>query len=95
MIETQVQSENMTKEYIQIDLSQDEKEAILEYASFFISEEATKKDLENRRKKWISFTKSELTEVIGELSYYFNRSKSDYQFYFLDQLIIHLEFHEK
>lgn len=85
----------MTKEYIKVDLSQYEKETILEYAGFFIFEEATKNDLKNKRKKWINFTKSQLTEVIGELSYYFNRSKSDSQFYFLDQLISHLEFYEK
>ncbi|MEJ2045015.1 MAG: hypothetical protein P8X89_17245 [Reinekea sp.] len=84
----------MTKEYIKVDLSHDEKEAILEYAGFFIFEEETKNDLKNKRKKWISFTKSQLTNVIGELSYYFNRSKSDSEFYFFDQLISHLEFYE-
>jgi len=85
----------MTKEYIKVDLSRDEKEAILEYAGFFIFEEATKNDLKNKRKKWINFTKNQLTDVIGELSYYFNRSESNSQLYFLDQLISHLELYEK
>lgn len=85
----------MPKEYIKVDLTQDEKEAILEYAGFFIFDEETKNDLKNKRKKWINFSKSQLTNVIGELSYYFNRSKSDFQFYFLDQLISHLEYYEK
>jgi hypothetical protein len=85
----------MDKIYIKVDLSQEEKEAVLQLSGFVLSDEATKKDLESKRKKWIQFTSSELTQVIGELSYHFNRSKSDYQFYFLDQLIGHLEFYEK
>lgn len=85
----------MAKQYVNVDLSQDEKEAIIKHANFMVSDEITKGDLQNKRKKWIRFTPSELTEVIGELSYYFNRSKDNYQFYFLDQLISHLEFYEK
>jgi len=85
----------MAKNYIKVDLTQEEKEAILQLAGFVISDEIIKTDLENKRKKWIQFTSFELSQVIGELSYHFNRSKSDYQFYFLDQLIGHLEFYEK
>ncbi|MGB5446169.1 MAG: hypothetical protein WBM99_11750 [Psychromonas sp.] len=85
----------MTNEYLQVDLSQDEKEAILKHAVFVMTNKTTKIDLENKRKKWIRFTPYDLTQVIGELSYHFNRSKSDYQFYFLDQLISHLEQFER
>ena len=85
----------MTNEYLQVDLSQDEKEAILKHAFFVMTDKTTKLDLENKRKKWIRFTSFDLTQVIGELSYHFNRSKSDYQFYFLDQLISHLEQFER
>ena len=85
----------MEKPTIQVDLNNEEKSAVLEYADFFITDEKTKSDLSNKRKKWIHFTLDELTEVIGELSYYFNRCKSDYQFHFLDQLISHLEYYER
>ena len=85
----------MTRGFIKVDLSKDEKEAILEYASFFVMNETTKSDFANKRKKWIRFSPYELTNIIGELSYYFNRSKNDQQFHFLDQLICHLEYYEK
>lgn len=85
----------MTKQYIQVDLSKDEKEAVSKYAGFVMSDENTKIDLDNKRKKWIRFVPYELTLVIGELSYHFNRSNNDYQFYLLDQLIGHLENCEK
>lgn len=81
----------MSEEYIEVDLNRDEKEAILKHADFFIIDENTKKDLLNKRKKWIRFTSYEITEVVGELSYYFNRAKNDQEFYFLDELIGHLE----
>jgi len=85
----------MTNEYIEVDLDKEEKIAILKYASFFVSDPTTHNDLLNKRKKWIRFNRYALSDVIGELSYHFNRYKSDYQFYFLDQLISHLENYEK
>ena len=42
----------MTNEYIEIDLSNGEKEAILEHASFFVTDDITKADLSDKRKKW-------------------------------------------
>jgi hypothetical protein len=84
----------MTSDYIQVDLSQDEKDAVLKYAKFVLADDVTKADLENKRKKWIRFISFEMTQVIGELTYRFNRTKSDYEHYFLDQLICHLEFYE-
>jgi hypothetical protein len=85
----------MTNEYIEVDLGKEEKLAVLKYASFFVSDPITHSDLLNKRKKWIRFNRHALLDVIGELSYHFNRYKSDYQFYFLDQLISHLENYEK
>ncbi|MFC1765490.1 hypothetical protein ACFL6U_25890 [Planctomycetota bacterium] len=84
----------MAQEYIEIDLSQQEKAAILEYAGFFVMDETTKADLTNTRKKWIRFGKSTVSDVIGELSYCFNRCKDDDLFHFLDELIGHLENYE-
>jgi hypothetical protein len=81
----------MTTEFIEVDLNNEEKQAILEHADFFVTEEVTKKDLQNKRKKWIRFTADEINDVVGELSYYFNRTKNDQEFYFLDELIGHLE----
>ena len=85
----------MTKQSIQIDLTNEEKTAVLKYADLFIFDEQTKSDLNNKRKKWIHFTHTQLELVIGELSYHFNRCKNDYQFHFLDNLIGHLEYHER
>ncbi len=85
----------MTNEYIEVDLDKEEKLAVLKYASFFVSNAATHKDLLNKRKKWIRFKPHSLTDVISELSYHFNRCKSDDQFCFLDQSISHLENYEK
>ncbi len=81
----------MTDEYIEVDLTKEEKETILKHADFFITDKSTKKDLLNKRKKWIRFTSYDLNEIIGELSYYFNRTKNDYDYYVLDELIGHLE----
>jgi len=83
----------MTTEFIEIDLTNAEKQAILEHADFFVIEELTRKDLLNKRKKWIRFTSYEINEIVGELSYYFNRTNNDQEFYFLDELIGHLENH--
>lgn len=84
----------MPAKFIEIDLENDEKAAIMKYADFFITEPITKKDLANKRKKWIRFKSDDVSEIIGELSYHFNRSKSDKLFYFLDELICHLESYE-
>jgi hypothetical protein len=84
----------MASEYIEVDLDKEEKQAILKYASFFIADATTNSDLLNKRKKWIRFNHHALSDIIGELSYHFNRCKNDYQFIFLDQLISHLENYE-
>ena len=85
----------MANEYIEVDLDKVEKQAILKYASFFVTDAITNADLLNKRKKWIRFNRHALPEVIGELSYHFNRCKSNELFYFLDELIDHLESYEK
>jgi len=85
----------MANDYIEVDLNKEEKQAILKYASFFVTNEITKGDLLNKRKKWIRFNRYALSDVIGELSYHFNRCKSNDLFYFLDELIDHLETYEK
>ncbi|MFT5880721.1 MAG: hypothetical protein ACI86X_001851 [Moritella sp.] len=85
----------MASEYIRVDLTQDEKDAVLKHAKFVLTDDVTKTDLENKRKKWIRFISFEMTQVIGELTYHFNRTTSDYEHYFVDQLICHLEFYEK
>ena len=85
----------MANEYVEIDLTPEEKLAVLEYAGFWVLDETTKADLFNRRKKWIRFSKFDLEYVIGELCYYFNRCKDNTLFYFLDELISHLEYYER
>jgi len=85
----------MSNEYIEIDLDKYQKQAVLKYASFFVADEVTNSDLANKRKKWIRFNRHTLSEVIGELSYHFNRCKSNELFYFLDELIDHLEYYNE
>ena len=85
----------MTKDYIEVDLTPEEKAAILEYAGFFVMDETTKADLSNKRKKWIRFSKFAISDIIGELSYCFNRCKDNDLFHFLDELIGHLECYER
>ena len=85
----------MSNKFILVDLDKEQKSIILDKASFYIFEDETKVDLSNRRKKWIKFTPSTITDIIGELSYYYNRSKSDYESMLLDELICHLESYEK
>lgn len=84
----------MSSEFIEIDLNKEEKEAIIDLAGFFVRDSTTNGDLLNKRKKWIRFNKHALPDVIGELSYHFNRCKNDDKFYFLDELISHLETYE-
>jgi hypothetical protein len=85
----------MTREYVVVDLDNEEKQAILKYASSFVMDQITKGDLLNKRKKWIRFNRHALPDVIGELSYHFNRCKDNELFHFLDQLIDHMEGYEK
>lgn len=85
----------MEKKFIEIDLNQEQKEAILAYASFFLMDEITKNDLLNKRKKWIRFNPNYISNIIGELVYQFNQCKNDYLFFQLDELISHLEMFEK
>lgn len=84
----------MPDKFIEVELDNDQKAAILKYAGFFVTNTITKEDLENKRKRLIRFKPSMLEDVIGELSYHFNRAKSDSLFYFLDELILHLESYE-
>lgn len=84
----------MSEDFILVDLDKEQKLIILDKASFFIFDEETKIDLNNKRKKWIQFKKSTITDIIGELSYYYNRSKNEYESMVLDELICHLENHE-
>ena len=81
----------MAKDYIELDFTNEEKKAFLKYVSFFVMYTKTTEDLTNERKTWIRFTRYKLSDVIGELSFHFNRTKSDYQFNLLDELIAHLE----
>ena len=85
----------MAQDFIAVDLTQEEKSAVLKYAGFYITDQGTKADLANARKKWIRFRKYELSNAIGELSYTFNRCGNDFLFHFLDELIGHLEYYER
>ena len=85
----------MSNEFILVDLDEEQKSIVLDKASFYIFDDETKMDLNNKRKKWIRFKGITLTDIIGELSYYYNRSKSDYESMLLDELICHLEYYEK
>ena len=85
----------MSDRFILIDLDREQKSIVLDKASFYIFDEETKKDLNNARKKWIRFKRSTISDIIGELSYYYNRSKNEYEGMLLDELISHLEYYEK
>jgi hypothetical protein len=85
----------LSNEYILVDLDKEQKSIVLDKASFYIFDDETKTDLHNKRKKWIRFKRTTLTDVIGELSYYYNRSESEYESTLLDELISHLEYYEK
>jgi hypothetical protein len=84
-------SKNTTAEFIEVDLHADEKQLVLELARFWITDEVTQADLKNGRKKWIRFRPHAVPEVIGELSYHFNRCKSAAKSELLDGLIGHFE----
>ena len=80
--------------YTEIDLDNYQKAAILKYANFFVTDANCKKDLNNKRKKWVRFQPADISQIIGELSYHFNRTNDDDIFYLLDELICHLEAYE-
>jgi len=82
---------NSTAEFIEVELRADEKKLILELADFWVRDETTQADLQNGRKKWIRFRPDVVSEVIGELSYHYNRCKSAAKSERLDALISHLE----
>jgi hypothetical protein len=84
-------SKNTTAEFIEVDLHAEEKTLILELAGFLVVDEVTQSDLKNGRKKWIRFRSHVVSEVIGELSYHCNRSKSAAKSDLLDALCCHFE----
>ena len=45
----------MSNEFILVDLDEEQKSIVLDKASFYIFEDETKMDLNNKRKKWIRF----------------------------------------
>ncbi|MFC1584556.1 hypothetical protein ACFL5V_03300 [Fibrobacterota bacterium] len=85
----------MNAEYIEIDLTLAQKKAVLKYAGVSVFGGVINQDLKDKRKKWVRFDKFEIADVIGELTYHLNRSKSDSTIDFLDELICHLEYYEK
>ncbi len=85
----------MSDKYVHVDLDKEQKSIILDKASFYIFDDETKTDLNNKRKKWIKFKRTTITDIIGELSYYYNRSKNEFESMLLDELICHLESYEK
>lgn len=82
---------NSTTEFIDVDLHASEKKLILELAGFWVTDETTQADLKNGRKKWVRFEPYVVSELIGELSYHYNRCKSATKSELLDALISHLE----
>jgi hypothetical protein len=80
-----------TTKFVEIDLHANEKKLILELAGFWVTDETTQADLHNARKKWVRFEAHVVSEVIGELSYHYNRCKSAGKSELLDALISHLE----
>ncbi|MCF8208978.1 MAG: hypothetical protein K9K38_06190 [Rhodoferax sp.] len=84
-------TKNTAAEFIEVDLQADEKKLILEVAGIWVTNETSLADLKNGRKKWVRFTPFELPQLIGELSYICNRSKSAAKAEFLDALASHLE----
>ncbi len=81
----------MCNEFIFVDLDNEQKSIVLDKAPFHIFDDETMKDLMNKRKKWIKFKNTTITDVIGELSYHYNRCNDEYESMLLDELICHLE----
>ena len=67
---------NSAPEFVEVDLHSAEKKLIRELASFYVRDEVTQADLANGRKKWVRFRPSTIDEIIGELSYHYNRCRS-------------------
>jgi UDP-3-O-[3-hydroxymyristoyl] glucosamine N-acyltransferase len=87
----EVISKHTSAEFIEVDLHADEKELVLELAGFLVVDEVTQADLKNGRKKWIRFRPYVVSQIIGELSYHCNRSKSAAKSELLDALSSHFE----
>jgi hypothetical protein len=87
----EVISKNTAVEFIEVDLHADEKKLISELAGFLVTDEVTQTDLKNGRKKWIRFRAYVVSQIIGELSYHCNRSKSAAKSELLDALCCHFE----
>jgi tryptophanyl-tRNA synthetase len=79
-------SKNTSAEFIEVDLHADEKKLVLELAGFLVVDEVTQADLKNGRKKWVRFKPYVVSQIIGELSYHCNRSKSAAKSELLDAL---------
>lgn len=88
---SKVIAKNTAVEFIEVDLHAEEKKLILELAGFLVVDEVTQTDLQTARKKWIRFRPHVVSEIIGELSYHCNRSKSAAKSELLDALSSHLE----
>ncbi len=84
-------AKNTSVEFIEVELHADEKELILQLAGFLVMDEVTQSDLKNGRKKWIRFRSYAVSQIIGELSYHCNRSKSAAKSELLDALSCHFE----
>ncbi len=93
--EKSMEIQKMATEYIEIDLTQAQKMAVLKYAGVCVFGGVISQDLKDKRKKWIRFEPFNITDVIGELTYHLNRSNDDATIDFLDELICHLEYYEK
>lgn len=82
---------NSAAEFVEVDLHSTEKKLIRDLASFYVRDDVTQADLANGRKKWLRFRSTTIDEIIGELSYHYNRCESAAKSEQLDELIVHLE----
>lgn len=82
---------NSTDDYIEVELHAHEKKLILELAGFWVMDETTLADFRNQEKEWVRCKPYLVSELIGELSYHYNRCRSAAKSELLDALIIHLE----
>jgi|GEM_PF-1286471 len=83
---------NSTAEYIEVDLRAYQKKLVLVHAGFLVGDETTLAELKNGRKKWVRFRPDVISDVVGELTYHFNRCNSDEKSELLDELISHFEY---
>lgn len=79
---------------ISIQLYAHEKRCIRDLALYTIGNAQTILDLKSR-KQWIDFELFDLSQLIGELCYYFNRCTDDGIYIILDELIGTLENSER